>query len=163
MNVKLPAVREMKLFEGYTLVEVIMGVAIMAVVLAALFGGLISGFAIINTSRQDLRATQILTQKTEAIRLCTWSQLASLPASFQEYYYPPGTTNGTAGILYYGKIAIGTPTMIPNTVSYQSNIDQVTISVVWTNFLEGHPVVHSRQIQTLVSLNGIQNYVYGYQ
>jgi type II secretory pathway pseudopilin PulG len=146
---------------AYTLVELVIGVAIIAFILASLFAGFASGFGIINTTRQDLRATQIMAQKTEAIRLCTWSQLALLPHSFQEYYYPPGTTNNTAGTVYYGTISIGAATMIPNTVSYYSNIDLVTIGLVWTNYAGSRQMVHNRQMQTLAALNGIQNYIYG--
>jgi type II secretory pathway pseudopilin PulG len=146
---------------AYTLVEVVMGVAIIAFILASVFAGFASGFGIINTTRQDLLATQILTQNTEAIRLCTWGQLATLPHSFQQSYNVTGTTNNTTGTIYYGTISVGAATMIPNTVSYYSNIDLVTISLVWTNYLHGHTVVHNRQMQTLSALNGIQNYIYG--
>jgi len=146
---------------AYTLVEVVIGVAVIAFILASVFAGFASGFGIINTSRQDLRATQILTQKMEAIRLCTWSQLAMLPQTFQEYY-SPGATNNASGAVYYGTISIGSATnVITGNPSYSNQIDLVTVSVVWTNFVESRQMVHNRQMQTLAAQNGIQNYIYG--
>ncbi len=146
---------------GATLVEILVAVAVLAIMMVIFFAGITGGYAIINTFRQDLRATQILTQKTEAIRLCTWSQLNSLPQSFTDYYYSLGTTNSTANTTYKGTISVGAATNIPNTVSYYANVKLVTVSVVWTNNFGGHPVVHNRQMQTVAAYYGLVNYIYG--
>lgn len=147
---------------AFTLIEVMVGAGLLGIMMAAFFAALGSGMAIINTARQDLRATQILTQKTEAVRLCTWSQLASLPASFQDHYYSDGTTNSTPGVTYYGTISVGPATnCIPSTASYSDKIDLVTIGLVWTNYYGAHAMVHSRQTQTLVAYYGLVNYIYG--
>ncbi len=146
---------------GYTLVEVLVAAAVLAIVMVIFSAGITGGYAIINTFRQDLRATQILTQKTEAIRLCTWSQLNSLPTSFTDYYYSLGTTNTTANTTYAGTISVGAATNISSSATYYGNIDLVTIGVVWTNNFGGHAVVHSRQMQTLVAYYGLVNYLYG--
>ena len=146
---------------GYTLVEVLVSTALLGMMMAIFFTGIAGGYAIIDTFRQDLRATQILTQKTEAVRLCTWDQLNSLPDSFKDYYYSLGATNSTANTVYVGTIDVGSATNVPSSASYQNNIKLVTISIVWTNRFGSQRVVHNRQVQTLVAYYGLVNYIYG--
>lgn len=135
--------------------------AVLGIMMVIFFAGITGGYAIINTFRQDLRATQILTQKTEAVRLCTWSQINSLPQTFTDYYYTLGTTNNSANTVYSGTISVTAATNISSTVSYYDKIKLITVGVVWTNNFGAHPVVHSRQMQTLVAYYGLVNYIYG--
>lgn len=145
---------------GYTLVEVLCSVLIVAVVVSVLFYGFDNGFAILRTTREDLRATQILMQKTEAIRLMTWKQLSNCPTAFQEYYYPSGTASNAPGSLYWGTISATAPaTNIPDSVAYKGALHLVTITLVWTNYAGSRSVSHSRQMQTLSALSGMQNYL----
>lgn len=146
---------------GYTLIEVLVAAAVLAISMVIFFAGITGGYAIINSFRQDLRATQILTQKTEAVRLCTWTQVNSLPQSFTDYYFSLGGTNTTANTIYSGTISVGAATNIPSTVSYYDNVKLVTVGVTWTNNFGGHPVIHSRQMQTVVAYYGLVNYIYG--
>lgn len=146
---------------GYTLVEVICAVLIAAIAASVLFVGFDNGFAILRTTREDLRATQILMQKTEAVRLYTWEQLtqANTPGTFKEYYYPSGTGTNGPGTLYWGTIStLGTPSNdIPP--SYRDNLHLITITVNWTNYIGPKAVAHSRQMQTLSAISGMQNYL----
>jgi prepilin-type N-terminal cleavage/methylation domain-containing protein len=144
---------------GFTLVEVLCAIAISTIVVTVLFYGLNNGFAIIRTTRDDLRATQILLQNTEAFRLYTWTQLSNCPATFQTYYNPTGTTGDSAGTLYYGTLSTTAPaTNVTGSVSYAPYLHLITITVVWTNNIGTRLVGHSRQMQTLSALNGMQNY-----
>lgn len=145
---------------GYTLVEVLCAVLIAAISAAVLFVGFDNGFAILRTTREDMRATQILMQKTEAVRLCTWQQLTNCPTTFKEYYYPAGTTN--AGTLYWGTLSTtGVATNVPDSAAYKNNLHLITIRLVWTNFVGAKLVPHSRQMQTLSAKYGMQNYLFG--
>ncbi len=63
-------------------------VAISAGMMVSVFAGFSLGWGLIHTTRDDLRATQILTQKIESIRLLTWSQLTNgCPSSFTGTIY----------------------------------------------------------------------------
>jgi len=147
---------------AYTLVEVLWAIAIASIAAAVLFVGFDNGFAILRTTREDLRATQILMQKTEAIRLMTWKQLSNCPTRFQEYYNPSGVSSNAGGTLYFGTISpLGAATNIPNTVSYRGDLRLVTVTVLWTNYIGSNTVPHFRQMQTLSALSGMQNYLYG--
>lgn len=146
---------------AFTLVEVIVAAAILGILMAVFFAGYTQSYFEMNTTRQDLRATQILTQKAEAVRLCTWTNLADLPISFKDYY-TDNSSSSSGSTTYYGTISVGAATNIPNTVSYYDDIKLVTVSVVWTNQLRDQPVVHTREVQTLAAKNGMVNYIYGY-
>jgi hypothetical protein len=148
---------------AYTLVEVLCSVFITATVVAILFVGFDNGFSILRTTREDLRATQILMQRTEAFRLYTWPQLAKLTNNpYQEYYNPAGGTN--RGTLYWINVsANGVATNIPDTAEtayYKSNLHLITITVNWTNRINSKPVAHMRQMQTLSAISGMQNYLF---
>src|SRR5262245_34483451 len=95
---------------GYTLVEVIVAMAIIGIMVVSLYAGFSSGFAILRTSREKSRATQVLLQKIEAVRFCTWSQLDAFPREFQEPF-DPQATNGNAPALYFGIVSFAAPAM----------------------------------------------------
>jgi len=150
--------------QAYSLIEVLISVVILAVMILALYSAFIFGFASIKTNREDLRATQMLDQRIEAVRLCTWAQLSNYPASFTDYYDPTGVSSNRAGATYYGTISTtGIATNIPDTASYKSQVHLITVSVMWTNYTGKAPIVHRRQMQTLSAYNGLQNYVWGSQ
>ena len=141
---------------GFTLVEVVCAIAIAAIMVSVLFHGFDNGFAILRSTRDNMRATQILMQKTEAFRLYTWAQLSNCPASFQEYYNPLGVTNNSAGTLFYGTLSTtGEATNIPASSDYRTNLLLSTITISWTNAWGAH----SLQMQTLSAKNGMQNYL----
>lgn len=146
---------------AFSLVEVLVATAVLAFLMVAFFVTYTQSYFEMNTTREDLRATQILTQKTEAVRLCTWTNLSQLPVSFVDHYTDNSSTNGGV-TTYYGTISVGDATNIPSSVSYYDDIKMVTINLVWTNYIRGRPVEHTRQVQTLSARNGMVNYLYGY-
>src|SRR5258708_7626597 len=86
--------------KAYTLAEVMISIFLISVMMVSLYAGFYSGFAIVKLSRENLRATQIMVQKMEAIRIYNWSQITNstfLKTSFVDYYDPSGTNNNTAG------------------------------------------------------------------
>lgn len=144
--------------EGYSLIEVMCSLFIAAIAATVLFIGFDNGFAILRTTREDLRATQILMQKTEAVRLCTWQQLTNC-TTFSERYYPAGILSTNSGTLYVGKMTVAQSTDSSIPASYRGNLYVVTISVNWTNNIGSKSTPHSRQIQTLWAVAGMQSYL----
>ncbi len=138
-----------------------MAVLVVGVMTLTLFTGLTNGFAVVESAREDLRATQILLQQTEAVRLCTWTELTNV--NFTAYYDPNAPTNASTGVQYRGTISLSAATNVPNTVSYYTNMYLVTVSLTWTNYTLHQPVVHTRQAQTQVARYGLQNYLWGAQ
>lgn len=144
---------------AFTLADVIVAVFVLGTIGGAFCIALSSGFSVIQTTREDLRATQIMMQKVEAVRLCTWSQLTNF--DFQESYDPLSGTNQSAGAKYFGNVVIGPASTVPGSASYAPNMCQVTVNLSWTNYNLNVPVVHTRQVQTQVARYGLQNYIWG--
>lgn len=162
MNIDPEIQRPFSRARAFTLVEVLIGTAVVGIMMAVLFVGLAQGYTNLNTSRQNLRATQILTQKMEAFRLCLWTNINNLPTTFVDYYNGGGSGSNGPSTEYYGTITVGAATNIPSSVSYYSQIKLVTVSVNWTNYFYDRPIPHTRQMQTLCAYNGLVNYIFGY-
>ena len=163
-SVRGRAVRSEK---GFTLAEVMVGAAILAVVGASLYAAFAAGFFLIQSTRENLRATQIMMQKMEAIRLFTWSQVNDtnnyFKPLFTEPYDPLGARTNAGGAQYTGFLSAAVPAVGQVPEAYRTNMRDVTISVYWTNYNGARRVVHSRTMQTRVARNGMQNYIWGAQ
>ena len=150
--------------QGWSLAEVMVSIVVLAIVFVSLFVAFSYGFTVIRSTREDLRATQILTQKIEAIRLCTWAQLANCPTNFTDTY---ATINGTnsSSLTYYGTITRGKNTDLPGGSSgYQDQVKLITVTVTWKTpgvSANDPAVTHTRSMQTESAMYGLQNYLYG--
>ncbi len=149
---------------AYTLAEVMIAIFLISIMMISLYAGFYSGFAIAKLSRENLRATQIMVQKLEAVRIYNWKQVTNstiLKTSFVDYYDPTGTNNNTYGAYYQGFVSVTTPTNMP--ADYQDKMRSVTVTVYWTNYLQKpntNVIVRSRQMQTYVARYGMQDYIY---
>ncbi len=140
---------------GFTLVEVMIGALCMAVLFTSLYLGLGQGFAIIQTARENLRATQVIQEKMETIRLYNWDQMTTNPCAVPTTFtgaYDAADTQMT-GRLYYGTIQIDPA---PMDESYSNDHRLVTVGLTWTN----GTTLRQKQMTTLVSRYGLHNYYY---
>jgi type II secretory pathway pseudopilin PulG len=146
-----------KLTVGMTLMEVIMATGIIAITGAGVISSINYGLCIMRIARENQRATQVMLEKIEAIRLYNWSEvtnLAFIPDTFSAPYDP---TARTAGTTYYGTMSVTTPSWVGTTPNYAGNIRQFNVTLVWTNAAH---LRHARSLSTYVAQNGVQNYVY---
>jgi prepilin-type N-terminal cleavage/methylation domain-containing protein len=140
---------------AYSMIELLVAVAVLGVMFVSLYSGFSAGFAIIELARENLRATQILQEKMETIRLYTWDQINTpgfIPTNFLENFYAVGATN-VSGLTYTGSVTIA---KAPITTSYSNELKNVTIQVRWRS--AGVP--RTREMSTFVTRNGLQNYIY---
>ncbi|MEI7730786.1 MAG: hypothetical protein WCO56_14530 [Verrucomicrobiota bacterium] len=141
---------------AFTLVEILMAMAIMVTVFVSLYAGINSGVQVIRVSRENLRATQILVEHTEIARLCTWTQVndgVTLPATFTTTYYPTGMVQG---ITYYGSTLVTNVDWPANSANYSDDIRMIILQVRWTNA----DVPRLREMRTYVARNGMQPYIF---
>ena len=158
---------------AFTLVEVLVSVAIVGILFTSLYTGITAGFGIIAVARENVRATQILIDRTEEMRLYSWTQISTfgsstfgsstsyIPASFTEPFFPTSTnysssslsTHSTAsGFTYYGTIDIAASGI---SEAYSNDLKLVTVTLRWTN-----GTVRNRTMTTFVSQYGMQNYIF---
>jgi hypothetical protein len=138
---------------AFTIVEVLVGVAILALTTVALYGAFSFGFTTIRLSQEEVRADQILVQKLETLRIYDWSALTNnyLPATFSASY---STTGVEHGVTYDVSLSVAPYVQSAANESYADTLRQVTASVAW---LSGG-VPRTRSMTTLVSQYGIQTY-----
>jgi prepilin-type N-terminal cleavage/methylation domain-containing protein len=145
--------------KGFTLVEVMMAVAVMGIMLVSLYGGLGYGFRQIQLAREDERATQILAERMEVVRLLNWDQLVNLPGyiptNFVDSYSVFNATNAApaSSLMYTGTVAV---VSAPISESYSGDLRMIQLTLTWRS--EG--LLHQRTMNTFASRYGLQNYVY---
>ncbi len=144
--------------KGFTLVETVIGMAIVSFVFMALYSGISHGFKIILTSQQNMRATQVMLEKMETIRLYSWTQLLTpdfIPESFVAALDPADTDieDLSEDEVFDGEVAIEASGL---GTSYAGEMRKITITLKWKT--SGRP--QERSMTTLVSKNGLQNYIY---
>lgn len=143
---------------AFTLVEVMVSVAIIGVLVVTLYAGLSFGFGQIQVSREDERATQILSERMEIVRLLSWDQLVNLPGyvptTFTASYSLSNPSNApTASLIYTGTVVI---TNVPISENYSNDLRMMQISLSW----KSRGLTHQRTMTTFASRYGLQNYVY---
>jgi prepilin-type N-terminal cleavage/methylation domain-containing protein len=149
---------KLKASSGFTLVEVLVGLSIAAFALVTLYAGITYGMSVTEVTRENLRATQLILEKFETIRLYTWDQLNGVngfvvPNSFTNSYTVDPTTGKGSGVVYNGTMTLETA---PITASYSADMKLVTVTLNWT--CAGVP--RTRTMQTFVARQGLQQYVY---
>jgi len=138
---------------GFTLVELMVSISIIAISFVSVYMGISSAFGVVQSTRDDLRATQILNEKMETMRLYTWTQIMDpgvIPASFTNWYYEAAQVN--EGTRYVGSVSFTAPGF---SNSFSAGMRKVTVAVRWVNGTR----TNVRETVSLVSSNGLQSYI----
>ena len=141
---------------AYSIIELLVAIAILGIMFVSLYSGFSAGFAIIQLARENLRATQVLQEKMETIRLYTWEQINTpgfIPTNFLDSFYAAASNTSSQGITYTGRVTIA---QAPISESYSNDLRLVTIEVDWLSA----GVVRTRQMNTFVTRHGLQKYIY---
>ena len=136
-----------------------MATGIIAVTGAGVISSINYGLCIMRIARENQRATQVMLEKLEAIRLYNWTQVTNsgfIPSSFTAVYDPTSPANAQ-GTTYYGSMSVTVPVFTGTSPNYAPNLRQFNVSVDWTN---AGRIAHHRSLSTYVAQNGVQNYVY---
>src|SRR5437660_4438127 len=111
MKIKqLIASRKQRLIAAFSLVEVTISLGVIGTVAGAMLTGITGGFFTMKMARENLRATQIMLEKVETIRLYTWDEINRttptnfIPRSFTNYYDPNGANSNS--IAYRGTLSV---------------------------------------------------------
>lgn len=146
-----------RLETAFTLAELMVACAILAIMVVSLFGGISFGFSNITIARQNLRATQVALEKMEIVRMYSWEQVNSngfVPTSFTAPFFPSvGESDTNGGVTYYGTIAID---KVKFGTTYDDDMRQVLVRLNWTN----KNVPQSLEMSTYISQYGMHRYIY---
>jgi prepilin-type N-terminal cleavage/methylation domain-containing protein len=139
--------------DGFTLIEVVVGMAIVGIVFVALYSGMTMGFSAVRLARENTGATQVLTERFETLRLYNWDQINSngfIPANF---VVPLDASVTNSSQNYTGVVTISTAGVAE---AYSNDLRLVTVTLTW---MTGSRLA-SRSRQGYVARYGLQNYVY---
>lgn len=138
--------------EGFSLLENLVAIAIIGVAVVAFYAAFGQGSRMAVMSREDRRATQVLLQKCEALRMCTWELLNSngyVPTNFTATYDPQSMNSG---VVFTGRISIASA---PLGTPYSNDLKLVTVQLNWTT----GRVPRQRQLKTFVARHGLSTYI----
>lgn len=144
-----------KLVAAFSLVEVSVAMGIIGTASVALFSGFTTGFFTMQMARENLRATQIMIERTETLRLYSWDQI-TLPDFIQPTFtekYDPNAASGAQGLTYSGTVRIDP---VPIATAYSGDMRMVTVSINWKT----GEIHRNRSFTTYIARNGLQNYIY---
>jgi prepilin-type N-terminal cleavage/methylation domain-containing protein len=154
-QVSLSAAAALHNQSGHTLVEVMVALSVLGFMVVSLYAGFSSGFAVLRVARENMRATQILQERMEVLRLIKWDDVAPgfIPTTFTAPFYAtePASTN-IGGFAYTGTVIITNPPA----ETYSDHLRMIKIDLTWTS---GN-VTRSREMTTYVSRYGLQQYLY---
>ena len=142
-----------------TIVEVVVATVIIAIAGAGVITSVNYGLFIMQLARENARASQIMLERLESVRLYNWTEVTNagyVPSTFTDVYDPQAPTN-SQGATYSGTLTVANPVFGTTTPSYSNVMRQFTVTLQWTTMGK---VPHTRSLTTYVAKDGLQNYVY---
>lgn len=144
--------------KGFTLVEAVIASSLVTIMFGALYSCFATGYGEVRTTREQLRATQIMLKCLERVRLSTFSQVTDTtinPQSYTEYYDPRDQSSGGGGVAYNVTFTPSVPPTNSLPEGYRTNMLLITVTASWNS----GSLQHTRLMQTYVARDGIQSYV----
>jgi type II secretory pathway pseudopilin PulG len=149
--------------QAFSLVEAVVGLALLGLVCMALFSGLCNSTFSVQLARENLRATQVMAERLDTIRLYRWKDITNdnfvrklaegfiSPLHAPDPLSPPPTNSTSAafrGAVYVEPAPIGE--------LYGKDMRLVTVEVRW----QTGELKRKRSMSTLVSRYGTQKYIF---
>jgi type II secretory pathway pseudopilin PulG len=141
---------------GFSLAEVSVSMGVVGIVCVALYTAVSTSVGTVQLAQENLRATQILVEKMDTVRLYNWDQLndPTFVATNFTAYFDPDTNAVVRGVVYNGTLTVSPG---PGDVTYSNDLRTVAVSLVWTS-ATGLP--RNRSFTSYVARYGLQNYIY---
>jgi type II secretory pathway pseudopilin PulG len=137
-------------------VEVVIAVCILAIMGGGIISSINYGLFMMRLARENARATQIILEKLETIRLYSWTEVTNtgfVPTTFTDVYDPQAPAN-QQGAVYNGTMTVSN---VNFSSTYANGMRQFTVTLQWTT---AGRINHNRIMSTYVAQHGLQNYVY---
>ena len=141
---------------AFSLIEALVGMGVVGVLFVTLYSGLTSGLSNVRMARENVRATQIMAEKLDALRLFSWDKIVKLDGATTEFNTPydaGASSNASPGFTYAGTVTVKPA---PVSDAYKDKMRQVTVSLSWAS----GKLQRQRSMTTLIAKDGMQNYIY---
>jgi len=144
---------------AFFLLEAVIGMALLGLVFMAMYTGLVTTTFSVQLSRENLRATQLMAEKLDTIRLYGYKKIIDDPFYLKWTDVPvypddpskPG--NDATARVFKGEIVVDAA---PITEAYAADMRMITVRVMWTT----GKLNRTRSMSTLISKYGLYKYVY---
>jgi type II secretory pathway pseudopilin PulG len=154
MKTKMNLLKALRRQKAFSLIEVTVGMGILGTVVGAVLSGFTSGVFTMKMARENLRATQIMLERMETIRLYNWEEVTTsgyLSNTFTAYYDPNATN--APGLSYSGTMTVSDA---PINSSYSNDMKMFTVTLSWKT----GSLPRSRSFSTYISRYGMQDYIF---
>ena len=141
-----PVLKKAKQTTAFTLVEVMISVAVLGLVFASLAATLTQGHLIIENARDETRVAQILQSELEDMRAKAWSDIDAM-ASPQQF-----TPQGNFVAAFFDRY---TCERIIN--ARKADQKEIILTVTW---IDNKNINHSRKYTTYYTKEGLNDYFY---
>jgi type II secretory pathway pseudopilin PulG len=131
---------------GFTLMEAMIATSILGLVLGSVLAVVGECCRYLTDIRRTARASQVLQQEMETVRLMNWTQIQALPSAFSD----PSDTNN----IYAGTITRSSCDSYNGTTT----VVKVTLQVTWTNRVANRVLTNT--LSTLISNGGLNKYIF---
>jgi prepilin-type N-terminal cleavage/methylation domain-containing protein len=136
---------------GFTIIEVALAAAIMAMGISTSIVVLQRGFAMLDSARNITTAGQILVSQMEQLRMYDWATVSA---------YPAGPTTLTIDAIFTSSNTVGSRFTLTRSVSSPATeVIQITFRIEWRNY-DGRTL--SREMTTYYARYGIHDYFYNH-
>jgi hypothetical protein len=146
--------------KAFFLLEATIGMSLLGLIFMAMYTGLVSTTFSVHLSRENLRATQIMAEKLDTIRLYGWKKIVEDPyylsGQFNVPVYsddPSMPGNDSTSRMFTGEILVEPA---PITEPYAVDLRMITVELTWAT----GKMQRKRTMSTLVSKQGLYRYVY---
>ena len=126
-----------------------MSAMVVSITAVSLYASFFSGYALTRLSRDDIRATQIMIEKIEALRLADWNALSNCPIHFRDTL-----ESGGQGTIFTGVVSTRPVPGIADSASYKNDLRLLSVKVFWTNQAQRLPLVRQREMETTMARYG---------
>ena len=145
-----------RVVSAFTIAETLVAVAIFGIMFASFFGGLSLSLSVVQSARENLRATQIMTENMDVIRLKTYGQVRNTNYTTPFNPIPSNVpSSGAPGLTYTVRVVVATSSPMANGESYSDDVKKVTLQLTWRSGKS----VKTNDMITFVSRYGLQTYI----
>jgi type II secretory pathway pseudopilin PulG len=147
---------------AFFLVEATIGMVLLGLIFMALYTGLVTTTFSVQLSRENLRATQVMAEKLDTLRLYGWKKIIEDDPFYIQrgvidppvYSDDPSKAGNDATARLYNVEVFIEPA--PLTETYAADMRLVTVKLTW----QTGKMNRSRSMSTLISKFGLYKYVY---
>ncbi|HKQ40442.1 MAG TPA: hypothetical protein VJ063_20395 [Verrucomicrobiae bacterium] len=144
--------------KAFFLLEAVIGMALLGLVMMAMYTGLCTTTFSVQLSRENLRATQIMTETLDTIRLYGWKKINPIyiqtVPTLPLYVDDPSKAGNDASTRVFTREITLEPAPIAE--PYGVDMQVVTVKLTW----QTGKLKRTRTMSTMVSKYGLNRYVY---